>query len=227
MLIKKCSLFAGISPFLMRCARLVLHTALISVLAISSVKAQSNSNLEPREGLESLIEELRVFHDQEVRKAVKESKQKLNEKPPSNYPNKVRADLEEYKKTRPYHRTTFELTMDRCLNGYTTISWNHWAALDLAKKKLSQDGYNGYEVIAEGIRSVKSTELGSPFRIWVDKVISNYEGGLSQDETTRAAFFECVRWANIDADAVLTDRVIDKDDLDRDVDRGSLQTPRN
>jgi len=157
----------------------------------------------------------------QIEKIQSESKEKLNDGPPENFPNCQRIDLMEYKAVARNFKPSFEMAVNACLDLFTPLASHAWRSLNRSLSSQAYD-FEGALVLVEA--SLKGASETSPKRMWMNEIVNNFKAGESHIQTMHKAFESCIRWANLDADLVLGGQDVPPaiEDLDRDIDRGSV-----
>lgn len=187
----------------------------------TGLRNEAQANAQDPVSDKNSLDVLKKLSDQARKKAVEESKAKLNDAPPSDYSGCKRIDLPTYKKANPYFNTKFELAINACLTTYASSAARFWESLDYAKSKNEPIVYEmALKIIKD--KQYRRSDASSPYREWVDVTIDKFEGGSTKPETVMEAYLVCMKWAEIDVDMVLSGNQRSGEDIDRDIDRGSL-----
>ena len=152
-----------------------------------------------------------------IEKIESESIEKLHDGAPQNFPNCRRIDLAEYKAVVYTFKPKYEQAVNSCLDLHTPFASVLWQGLD-------NDSYSFETRLRLFNHILNDREESSPEHSWLNEILANYKAGESHLRTIRNAFESCIRWADLDADLVMSSEAapVVIDDFNRDIDRGSV-----
>ena len=148
--------------------RIFLRTTLLFFMLAPIPLVLAEDKPDYRAELKQTQADLKLVARIQIEKIESESKRKLNDGPPENFPNCRRIDLVEYKKTLFNYKPDFETAVDGCLI-YVPLASAMWRSLN---QSLTSQAIDLEGAIALATPPLKDASASSPRRLWGMKLFT-------------------------------------------------------